>query len=65
MRNPNNTVYDAKRLIGRVYGDPNVSKDMFHWPFGVASENGKPVIQVYLLILNIVKYYCVCSDRLS
>ena len=50
VRNPKNTVYDAKRLIGRSVGDPNISTDMFHWPFGVTDSNGKPVIQVQLFV---------------
>ncbi|XP_071539612.1 heat shock cognate 71 kDa protein [Panulirus ornatus] len=44
--NPNNTVFDAKRLIGRKFEDPNVQSDMKHWPFTVINENTKPKIQV-------------------
>ncbi|KAH9404425.1 Heat shock 70 kDa protein 1A [Tyrophagus putrescentiae] len=44
--NPNNTVFDAKRLIGRRYDDSTVQSDMKHWPFKVVSEGGKPKIQV-------------------
>lgn len=45
-RNPENTVFDAKRLIGRAWTDTNVQKDMKHWPFKVINQNGKPAIQV-------------------
>ena len=44
--NPNNTVFDAKRLIGRRFDDPTVASDMKHWPFKVLNESGKPKIQV-------------------
>lgn len=44
--NPSNTVFDAKRLIGRRYDDPTVQSDMKHWSFSVVSESGKPKIQV-------------------
>ncbi|XP_022201512.2 heat shock protein 68 [Nilaparvata lugens] len=44
--NPENTVFDAKRLIGRRYDDPKIAEDLKHWPFKVISESGKPKIQV-------------------
>nr|QIX11771.1 heat shock protein 70 [Liposcelis entomophila]QSV39855.1 heat shock protein 70 cognate [Liposcelis entomophila] len=44
--NPNNTVFDAKRLIGRRFEDPTVQSDMKHWPFTIVSDNSKPKIQV-------------------
>jgi len=44
--NPNNTVFDAKRLIGRRFEDTVVQADMKHWPFDVVSDGGKPKIQV-------------------
>ncbi|XP_073021219.1 heat shock cognate 70 kDa protein-like [Primulina eburnea] len=45
--NPTNTVFDAKRLIGRRFSDPLVQKDVMLWPFKViCGENDKPVIMV-------------------
>lgn len=44
--NPSNTVYDAKRLIGRKFNDDTVQADMKHWPFKVVDREGKPMVQV-------------------
>ena len=43
--NPTNTVFDAKRLIGRQFGDKSVQSDMKHWPYKVIERGGKPHIQ--------------------
>ena len=46
-RNPKNTVFDAKRLIGRKFSEKIIQEDMKHWPFKVEQGPGdKPVISV-------------------
>jgi len=44
--NPVNTIFDAKRLIGRKFEDASVQGDMKHWPFEVVSDGGKPKLSV-------------------
>ena len=44
--NPHNTVFDAKRLIGRKFDDPEVTNDAKHYPFKVIDKGGKLVVQV-------------------
>lgn len=44
--NPENTVFDAKRLIGRNFDDETVQKDMRNFPFKLVNKNSKPHIQV-------------------
>lgn len=49
-RNPENTVFDAKRLIGRKFTDPIVQNDMKLWPFKVvAGPSDKPLIEVQFM----------------
>ncbi|XP_065199691.1 heat shock 70 kDa protein II-like [Planococcus citri] len=45
-RNLNNTIFDAKRLIGREFDDVSVQNDMKHWPFQVINDNKRPKIKV-------------------
>merc|ERR1712149_4056 len=44
--NPTNTIFDAKRLIGRKFDDSTVQSDMKHWPFSVVDESGRPKLEV-------------------
>jgi len=44
--NPTNTVYDAKRMIGRRYSEKTIQKDIKLWPFEVVNREGKPYVKV-------------------
>jgi len=44
--NPKNTVYDAKRLIGRKFNDRTVVKDRKLWPFEIVNKEKKPHVKV-------------------
>ncbi|KAF9474401.1 heat shock protein 70 [Pholiota conissans] len=45
-KNPHNTVFNVKRLIGRKFNDCKVQSDIKHFPFTVFSKGGKPYIRV-------------------
>ena len=45
-KNPSNTVYDAKRLIGRDFNDPATQKELQHLSYDVINNDNKPVISV-------------------
>jgi heat shock 70kDa protein 1/2/6/8 len=44
--NPSNTVFDAKRLIGKKYSDSQVQSDMKHFSYKVVDKQDKPTIEV-------------------
>ena len=44
--NPENTIFDAKRLIGREWADSGIQQDKQYFPFKLAGRSNKPVITV-------------------
>tara|TARA_Y100000816_G_scaffold80916_1_gene55326 strand:+ start:12875 stop:14848 length:1974 start_codon:yes stop_codon:yes gene_type:complete len=44
-QNPENTIFDAKRLIGRNFNDSSTQNDIKHFPFNVIDKNNKPIIK--------------------
>jgi len=44
--NPENTVFDVKRLIGRRFDESSVQHDIKYYPFKVINKNNKPSIEV-------------------
>jgi endoplasmic reticulum chaperone BiP len=46
--NPENTVFDVKRLIGRRFSDPSVQSDKKLLPYGVVDRDGRPYVEVFV-----------------
>ena len=47
VSNPTNTIFDAKRLLGRKFSDPHIQRDLRHFPFKVMNDgNDRPVISI-------------------
>ena len=44
--NPKNTIFDAKRLMGREWSDSTVQNDVKYFPFKVTEKNSKPIISI-------------------
>jgi len=43
--NPENTIFDVKRIIGRNWEDSSVQHDVKYYPFKVVNKNGKPHVE--------------------
>ncbi|CAH8472862.1 unnamed protein product [Schistosoma mattheei] len=46
--NPENTIFDVKRLIGRKFDESAVQNDISHYPFSVVNKKNKPYIEVHV-----------------
>ncbi|XP_067662469.1 heat shock 70 kDa protein C-like [Haliotis asinina] len=44
--NPQNTIFDVKRLIGRTWDDQSVQRNIQRYPFKVINRENKPYIEV-------------------
>lgn len=55
--NTQNTVFDAKRLIGRTFDDPTVKKDMEHFPFKVIKDPNGIGCKIQVTYKDEVKQY--------
>jgi heat shock 70kDa protein 1/2/6/8 len=61
--NPSNTVFDAKRLIGRRFDDDTVQKDIKLWPFRVVNgKDRKPSIEVQYKGERKVRRYSIANE---
>ncbi|KIM28920.1 hypothetical protein M408DRAFT_23148 [Serendipita vermifera MAFF 305830] len=45
-RNPHNTIYDTKRMIGRHFDDPDLQANIRRFPFKVFNRAGKPICEI-------------------
>lgn len=68
--NPKNTIYDAKRLIGREYDDVTIQNDIKHYSFNVINKDNKPYIKVNnkeyppeFISAQILRYIKQCAEQ--
>lgn len=60
--NPTNTIFDAKRLIGREFSDPGVQKDMRTWPFKVVEGKDK---KPHVVVTHNGEEKSYCAEEIS
>lgn len=60
-RNPTNTIFDVKRIIGRKYYENSVQEDIKMWPFRVVNDNSVPKVEVEIN----GKKQVFCAEQLS
>lgn len=58
--NPENTVFDAKRLIGREWSESSVQSDIKFFPFKVFEKNSKPHVRVRTDTFYLHMFVVVC-----
>lgn len=46
--NAENTIFDVKRLMGKLYNDPTIQQDIKHWPFKVTCNEDTNKPQIYI-----------------
>ena len=64
--NSKNTVFVAKRLIGRKYSDKSIKADKIHWPFKIVKGPGeKPLIRVQVGLLHVSGVHCNLQQQIQ
>ena len=58
--NPENTVFDVKRLIGRKYASKEVQRDKKLMPYTIAEKDGKPVVQLTVKVSFFFSFFGLC-----
>ncbi|KAG5444853.1 Heat shock 70 kDa protein cognate 4 [Clonorchis sinensis] len=53
LENLKNTVFEAKRLIGRLYADPDVTNRMWLWPFEIVNSDSVPQIRLEKKVFSV------------